>query len=656
MKATFLFIALTVILSNTAFASDAKRVLVSVGDLKEKNDFQYKKSLCERVYSIANQVISNGANITCRQFETTTFVDKELNSLNSKYDFHLRIMRNKNNQLSVDVTNWKRFHQTDFKSLGWNLKDGEKSHITKEDALSKVLANLFSYVENETAFKAGLLVNGAHESDEIYYDQKNGLFKNKLTGEAMSVNTAYSLYEGESERKRNYLRAGVEIGVLLSSAMAIYYKNLAFNAVDFDYTLGDGIRKKLTGEAIRFDDNDKISNVGHAFAGVLYHQVARANGFSPLEAFLIDFATSTTWEFLEYHEVLSINDQILTPIGGFVIGEAAYQMSCALIAKGGIINKALGFAATPALGVNALMDRKKENKGMPADCTKERWSKISAYVGVDKGKKFYNPNDYKTTSYGISSEVISIPLYDQEGKTQGVIVDTALSKVLVEMNQLNDFKLVAEVASAAYYKKNMQKNSKGELEGYDFILALTHGYSHNDHGTAEDTKTEDFYGSVNLIGATAHVNARIRGVQIRAEVGFFGDFAMVKSYAVENYVDAGHDLKEESSVIRKRGYYWGLGGTAVLNLSATMGRFEVGASYRDSYASNIAGGDRLDKNNPSAFRDTYEDLEFYVSVRLTKKLSIKLANETITRSGSVNGQYKTTSSDVRTTGSLVYLF
>ncbi|GAB4410756.1 MAG: hypothetical protein OHK0056_14050 [Bacteriovoracaceae bacterium] len=337
-------LALIVFFSTTFAFAQGKGLLVSVGDLKE-NDVQYLRQICDKVFKVANQVSQAGINIICHKSDTNNFSDPYVSDQRFKNDYFLRIYRTRDNQLDLEAQNWTVRDEEDFKSLSWTFKDGEKSQLTKEDALLKTISNFIFYIENEKAFKFGLMMNAISESRYVTYDEKSGEFKENLTGEKISAERAYKLFSKESERKVNYLRAGIEIGILLSAGMAIYYKNLVYNKQDFDYGFRDGLKAKfVTGDAILFDDNDKFANYGHAFAGVLYHQTARANGSNAMESFLISFASSAIWETLEYHEVFSINDQIVTPIGGYIIGEAMYQTSCALIAKGTLGAKSLGYA------------------------------------------------------------------------------------------------------------------------------------------------------------------------------------------------------------------------------------------------------------------------------------------------------------------------
>lgn len=667
MKSLILISFLTLI---TAFRAEAyyeapkKRVLISVGDLKENNSKVWKKATCDQVHAIANQIVESGVDIMCRSFDTNHFADSGADSLFKKFDYHMRILRGSDDVVGIDVYNIKRTHNTDFKSLGWNFKDGEKTKISKEEAMAKAIGNFFFYAGNETAFKAGLLVNGAVESDAIEYDQKAGVFKDKLTNEPISINRAYSLYEGESDRKKNYLRTGVEIGVLLSSAMAIYYKNLVFNQVDFDYGFKDGIKKKFTGEAIRFDDNDKYSNYGHVYAGVLYYQAARSNGFNSLESFLITYASSTAWEFMEYHEVLSINDQILTPIGGYVIGEATYQISCALFQKNNLAATALGYTINPGMATNHAMDAafKKDRFAAQPDCKKPRWSDISVYIGLDKGQKAYEHKANSNYIAGMDATVVNIENYGKTGTDSKLVYDTAMAKMLVELNGnegVTDLRVIAQIVTAAYHQKNLNKDERGQLRGYDLVLGLGSASTWNDRGTAEGSKNEDFYGTINVLGATAHANIHYKGFNIKADFGFYGDFAMVKSYSLNKYADeTAGGLAGHATTITKRGYYWGVGTSTLAAISIQNGKWEVGYSGQFSSAKSIKGNHRREEDitNHDRFRDTISTNKIFISYQLTKNLKIKLSREYNFRSGSVEGGSKTEGTEVRTMGTLVYQF
>jgi len=642
-----------------------KKILVSVGDILDNKSTSWKKKTCEQLYTLANQIVQEGADIVCRNFDTDLFYDKELDKIRDQFDFHMRLTRNRDLTISMDVTKLHRRHETDFTTLGWTFRDGENSKITKEEALTKAAGNFFFYAANESAFKAGLLVNGVQESDEVEYDQKNGVFVDKLTKEPISINRAYRRFESESERKKNYLRTGVEIGVLLSSAMAIYYKNLVYNQVDFDYGFAEGIEKKLKGEAIRFDDNDKNSNYGHVYAGVMYYQMARSNGFNSLESFLISFASSTAWEFMEYHEVLSINDEILTPVGGYVIGEATYQISCALLQKNNIAAKALGYTINPGLSTNHAIDKIKsgDKYASQPDCKKPRWSDISIFVGLDKGQKPYNPTKENTNAiYGMDATVVNIEDFQKEGKSSKLVTDTAMTKMLVELNGnegVTDMRVIAQVVAAAYHQKDLGRDSNGQLRGYDLILGVGSGTAWNDRGTAYKTQNEDFYGTIDVLGASAHANIHYKGFNIKADFAFYGDFTMVKSYSLSKYSAANPDaLNGQATTIQDKGYYWGMGTTTLAGISIARGRIEVGANAQMSSTKSINGRHRLEEEitTHDRYTDGLTTKRIYIRYNLTKNLSVQLARESFERRGTVNGEFETKGVETRTTGTLLYKF
>ena len=76
-------------------------------------------------------------------------------------------------------------------------------------------------------------------------------------------------------------------------------------------------------------DHDRFNTnaIGHPLAGTIYYQIARGNGLGVGASFLTTVAASTLWKYFgEPNQKLSINDLIVTPAAGWVIGEATYRL------------------------------------------------------------------------------------------------------------------------------------------------------------------------------------------------------------------------------------------------------------------------------------------------------------------------------------------
>ena len=76
-------------------------------------------------------------------------------------------------------------------------------------------------------------------------------------------------------------------------------------------------------------DNAVFNYVLHPYGGAVYYMSARSNGFNILGSLLYaSFVSNVLWEYgIEaFMEIPSIQDMIVTPIAGTVIGEGFYRL------------------------------------------------------------------------------------------------------------------------------------------------------------------------------------------------------------------------------------------------------------------------------------------------------------------------------------------
>ena len=111
--------------------------------------------------------------------------------------------------------------------------------------------------------------------------------------------------------------AGFNIGARL---MGKEYAKITFSSVY------DNIRSDWVWDEDAFSTNQ----FGHPFQGTLYYQTARSNGFGILGSAIVTFADSFVWELAMETEKPSLNDQIITPAAGVLLGEALHRWSRAV--------------------------------------------------------------------------------------------------------------------------------------------------------------------------------------------------------------------------------------------------------------------------------------------------------------------------------------
>src|SRR5688572_11509389 len=177
-----------------------------------------------------------------------------------------------------------------------------------------------------------------------------------------------------------YLFTTLEIALVLAGGTVWYFRN----GVDERWSRGIEWRawkRKMTAEDIVFDgDHYNTNAVGHPLGGTAYYQIARGNGLGPGVSFIASFLGSTFWEyFVEIPEHPSLNDLILTPAGGAVIGEATYQLGRYLARSGTSLGHCAGaFVFSPVASINDRpICRVRPGAMLP-------WAKLGLSIGVNR--------------------------------------------------------------------------------------------------------------------------------------------------------------------------------------------------------------------------------------------------------------------------------
>ncbi len=78
------------------------------------------------------------------------------------------------------------------------------------------------------------------------------------------------------------------------------------------------------------EDAFTTNNFGHPYQGTLYYQTARTNGLGLLGSAIVTYLDSFVWELVMETEIPSLNDQIVTPAAGILLGEALHRWSRAI--------------------------------------------------------------------------------------------------------------------------------------------------------------------------------------------------------------------------------------------------------------------------------------------------------------------------------------
>ncbi len=90
--------------------------------------------------------------------------------------------------------------------------------------------------------------------------------------------------------------------------------------------------------------------VGHPYGGSVYYNMVRSQGASKTESFLFVALMSTQWEYLfeAVAEQPSIQDLVITPVCGWLLGEVIHKMTLSALQNGaGLLETVVLFVLNP---------------------------------------------------------------------------------------------------------------------------------------------------------------------------------------------------------------------------------------------------------------------------------------------------------------------
>jgi len=121
--------------------------------------------------------------------------------------------------------------------------------------------------------------------------------------------------------------------VTLSNVLVMTY-NFLYGA-PWAFPNRESVTKNLT-EPWLWENTDgfKVNNIGHPIQGLIYHSAGRVNGFNFYESMFFPAFGSSTWEAFSETQQASINDFIVTSVGGFSMGEMFFRLYLEANARG----------------------------------------------------------------------------------------------------------------------------------------------------------------------------------------------------------------------------------------------------------------------------------------------------------------------------------
>jgi len=473
-------------------------------------------------------------------------------------------------------------------------------------------------------------------------------------------------------------RAVLYMGTLWLADSIRYWSTYADWVEDWQYQFNWEDQKKrfFLFEANKFDSNPFRTNWTHGIGGAVYFNMARYHRLNLFESVLFETATSMAWEyFTEWREVVSVNDNFFSGLGGLPIGEPFFQLGKYLLSRKGIVNQIAGYIINPVFGISDLFGGKKWRSNF-----REDYFSSPDFILSLSNENFSFRN--KSTTGGnrfrmnIGTEFLKIPGFGKPGKNKVKMnfASTFYSEINFGLSTGNDgideHRFSTKIIYFGSWIQRIDENKAGKKRGYSLYYGLSSAfnlykkksleeydsgqYHYNFSETGEDDQSEghdvqdapelpvnftDKMAIINLIGPSAHITLYSSPFKFEIDTDAYFDFGLVNSFAVNNY-SKDHDIFEDriKTTLAYYGYYYAFGYTLNMNAGLTIGNFSLNGRVRYQKHASIQGLDRFQDriNNDEKAYDSRSVLSGSLRYRIPgSRISFSLTMDKIGRKGTL---------------------
>ena len=352
-------------------------------------------------------------------------------------------------------------------------------------------------------------------------------------------------------------------------------------------------RRMLTTDDITFDsDHFNTNAVGHPFDGTVYYQIARGNGLGPAGAFVSSVVASTFWEYLvEIPENPSLNDLLITPLSGAIIGESTYRLGRYLAQSG----------AGPSRCAGALLFAPVATVNEPPLCHRKPRLLPRARLGFAVGfnRAIFNGNTVRDEfAVRLGSEIVSNSSYERPGKGSVAVAPGEWVSLIGDgrfgAGQIDGVWFHAGTVWGGRYERHYVRVGDDTdvpvgipARGAGTLLGLGSVF---DYRLRDLPQVHDRSASLGVLGPVFEYARRGEDAYVRLTLSMQYAFAIIGSIAYrENYRTLLGQMFKQS--LRQSGYYYGQGVVSAATASIDLGEVAFMGSARGGWYWSFDDGD-----------------------------------------------------------------